>query len=372
MALDLSALDASEGILRSGAAGKALKPSLSAPKAPLSAFVEDPNQPRTEFDGTDFDEFAEDIRLRGILQPIMVVELPSGKLQIRFGARRYRAAVRLGLKEVPYNIVEDARQLDDYAQVSENEKRKGLQPLELAMFVSKKLKSGEKKKAVAAKLGIDASAVTHLLALIDGPTFLLELYHSRKCRLPVYLYELKKLHEKNPLLVERRCAEAEEIDRKLLALIAIEISPPVDSPSVQADSKVLPLQAQASSQNEDSGMATTGNLGTSEDHSGTGISADGDPSSASAGLELSQLPFHDPANESESLSIASSNKMKKPLLLGMYAGREVMVLLTRRPSNVGLVHVRYEDGSGDEEVEIGSVSLTMLGETKYAVNKARS
>ena len=114
--------------------------------------------------------------------------------------------MRLQLAELPYFITEDQRQFDDYAQVSENERRKNLQPLELATFIAKKLKAGEKKKTIAAKLKLDPSLITNLLSLIDAPPFLLELYHNRKCRTPKYLYELRRLHERNPEIIARRCA----------------------------------------------------------------------------------------------------------------------------------------------------------------------
>ena len=207
-ALDLSALDGGPS-LRGGAAVEERK---TAPRAPLSAFEEDPDNPRTEFDDPEFADFVADVRVRGILMPVVVREI-EGKLRIRFGHRRYRAAQLLHLADLPYVVTEDERQFDDYSQVSENQKRTPLQPLELAHFIQKKLNLGEKKKDVASKIGIDASAVTHLLSLVDAPAFLLELYHSRKCRAPHYLYELRKLHEKSPELVAERCQSADDIDR---------------------------------------------------------------------------------------------------------------------------------------------------------------
>ena len=78
--------------------------------------------------------------------------------------------------------------------MAENEQRHALQPLELATFITKKLAAGETKRAVAAKLHLDPSAVTQLLALTgDVPATILELYHSRRCRPPLYLYELRKI-----------------------------------------------------------------------------------------------------------------------------------------------------------------------------------
>ena len=275
MALDLSALD----IMTAA-------PVFVAPKAPLSSFEEDPDNPRFEFDGPDFDDFVDDVRERGILQPVVVREQPGGKLRIRFGARRYRAAVRLQLLELSYVITDDDRQFDDYSQVAENEKRKGLQPMELAKFIARKISAGSTKKEVAGRLKIDPSAVTHLLALADAPNFILELYHSRKCRSPQYLYQLQKMlvkNEKSAKIVERLCTEADEIDRRLLLEIAERI-----------DTDNSPAQIQQP-------------VATEHTESHPGVKAN------------------------------NPDKIKKPLLLGNYHGREVKVILTHRPRLEGLL-----------------------------------
>lgn len=208
--LDLSALDS--------AFTDSPAQTLTAPKAPLSKFEEDPENPRTEFDDVDFEKFVKDIEERGILQPISVIEV-GDKYRIKFGARRFRAATRLNLSEIPYFIIEDVRQLDDYSQVSENEQRKNLQPLDMAMFINKKISEGAKKKEIADRLKIDPSAVTHYLSLLELPAFLMELYHSRKCRTPQYLYQLKTLHEKNSVLVETLLVDADVIDRQSIRAI---------------------------------------------------------------------------------------------------------------------------------------------------------
>lgn len=343
MALDLSALD---GL---GSEEEQFKPASVAPMAPLSQFEEDPENPRFEFDDPEFADFAEDIRTRGILQPLVVRQMESGKLRIRFGARRYRAARLIGLAEVPYVITEDARQFDDYSQVSENQRRKNLTPLELARFIAKRIEAKDKKTKIAEHLRIDASAITHLLALVDPPAFLMELYQSGKCRSPSYLYELRKLHDKNSEIVERRCAEADEITRRLISAIDAEINPPAIAPSSIASVKDV-----LGNPNAGGGGQPGGNSGSKE----------GEIKDAGTSGEAQQIPPHNPAIEKDKDSKPSDpNKIKKPLLLGTYEGRDVMVLLNQRPTAPGLVFVRYEDGSGDEAVQIGAVTLTMLSES---------
>ena len=58
---------------------------------PASALIEDPDNPRTVFNEASLAELAEDIRARGILQPIVVRPPEGGQYMIRFGARRFLA-----------------------------------------------------------------------------------------------------------------------------------------------------------------------------------------------------------------------------------------------------------------------------------------
>ena len=101
---------------------------------PTASLFEDPNNPRTEFPKAELEELAEDIRQHGILQPIVVHSVDaSGRHQIHFGAKRWRAAQLAELIEVPV-LIRDAP-ADPYTQVAENQKRHGLTPLDLARFI---------------------------------------------------------------------------------------------------------------------------------------------------------------------------------------------------------------------------------------------
>jgi ParB/RepB/Spo0J family partition protein len=191
--------------------------------AELSRFVEDPNNPRTEFDSEEFQEFVKDIAQHGVLQPVVVVPTGSGQLMIRWGARRLRAARELGLATLAYVLQTDERQSNDFAQVSENEQRASLSPMDLARFVERMIGKGMQKKDVAARLRKRASDITHLLSLATAPGFILELYSSGKCRQPEYLYELRKLWEKHPKRVAKCCAELDVIVRSSITDIRAKV-----------------------------------------------------------------------------------------------------------------------------------------------------
>jgi ParB family chromosome partitioning protein len=355
MALDLSALD--DEPVKKGADPAVVA---IAAKAPPDAFEEDPGNPRFEFDDPEFDDFVEDVRARGILQPLIVVPLPSGKLRIRFGARRYRAARHLGLAEIPYTITEDERQLDDYAQVSENQRRKNLTPMELARFVQRRIDAGEKKKDIAAKLRLDPADITQLQALLELPTFLLELYHSNKCRSAKFLYDLRNLHKQNADVVEHRCKEADGISRSLIADLVEAIQ---KLPS-QSDSRACRAgqAAPAASRDTLDGGQRAAAAPNGDDLKGGAPSTvlAAEQSRETAREHAPAVPGQAPTKQTTGHDPSDDITIKTPMLLGRYNSRDVVIVLTQRPSSSGRVVVWYQDGGARDEVAIGDVVLTAL------------
>lgn len=177
---------------------------------------EDPEQPRQEFDARALQELAETIRARGVRQPISV--RPNGQQTDRwilnFGARRLRASRLVGLHEIPAFIDTSA---DSYDQLIENEQREGLQPLELALFVQKRLALGDKQAEIAQRLGKSRQWVMLTTALIEAPDWLLLAYREGRCRGRNELYELRRLHAEHPKPVEDWVAQQGTITRERIA-----------------------------------------------------------------------------------------------------------------------------------------------------------
>lgn len=98
----------------------------------------DPNQPRTQFDKTELRALADDIRARGIIQPITLRPDPAtpGDYIIVYGERRYRAAKLAKLPSVRAIIDNAARDdLDRFIdQAAENIQRENLKPMDMARF----------------------------------------------------------------------------------------------------------------------------------------------------------------------------------------------------------------------------------------------
>lgn len=158
---------------------------------PVDAIDEDPGQPRQEFDEGSLRELAETIQARGVRQPISVRPNPAapGRWLLNFGARRLRASKLAGKADIPAFV---DLGVDDYDQVIENEQREGLKPLELALFVQRRLAAGDSQAEIARRIGKGRAYVTYAMALVDAPDWLLAAYREGRCRGLRELYELRR------------------------------------------------------------------------------------------------------------------------------------------------------------------------------------
>jgi ParB family chromosome partitioning protein len=147
---------------------------------PIDLIDPNPNQPRRVFDEQALLGLADSIRARGVIQPVLVRPLPSGRYELVAGERRWRAAQLAELVSVPAVIRHD----DDAASLElaliENMVREDLNPVEearacLALVEELSLTREE----VGLRVGRSRVAVTNLLRLLDLPDEALELLESR-------------------------------------------------------------------------------------------------------------------------------------------------------------------------------------------------
>ncbi len=103
-------------------------------KMSISSIIPNKFQPRKKFDNLDLEELANSIKERGILQPIIVRHSKdeNGKYEIVAGERRWQAAQRAGLHEIPVIIIDiDNLKSLEFA-IIENVQRKDLNIIEEA------------------------------------------------------------------------------------------------------------------------------------------------------------------------------------------------------------------------------------------------
>jgi len=137
-------------------------------KVALDKLKPNRRQPRTHFDDGDLAELAESIRTQGIVQPLVVTPELDGTFIIVAGERRFRAARRAGLTEVPVVVrrVSDDRELLELALV-ENLQRADLNPLEEAeAYRMLRDEFGLSQEDVAARVGKTRPAVANALRLL--------------------------------------------------------------------------------------------------------------------------------------------------------------------------------------------------------------
>jgi ParB family transcriptional regulator, chromosome partitioning protein len=133
-------------------------------------------QPRQTFDDARLAELAESIRVRGVLQPIVVRPLAGGIFELVAGERRLRAAKMVELETIPALV----RDTDDWERLdlalAENMARQDLNAVEAARACAMLVDDlGLTKEEVGRRVGRSRVAISNLIRLLDLPEEALEL-----------------------------------------------------------------------------------------------------------------------------------------------------------------------------------------------------
>lgn len=136
----------------------------------IADIAANPHQPRRQFKTEAMDELIASVRAHGVLQPILVRPVASGRFEIIAGERRWRAAQAAGLHEMPAVV----RELDDRTAFEialiENIQRSDLNAIEEARGYHRLIEDfGHTQAVLAGIVGKSRSHVTNLLRLLDLP-----------------------------------------------------------------------------------------------------------------------------------------------------------------------------------------------------------
>ncbi len=136
---------------------------------PVEAVERNPEQPRKRFEEKRLEELAASIREHGIVEPILV-RREGAKYRILAGERRWRAAQRAGLKEVPA-IVREASEREAFElALVENLQREDLNAIEEAEAYEVLMEDhGLTQEAIAQRVGKERSTVANALRLLKLP-----------------------------------------------------------------------------------------------------------------------------------------------------------------------------------------------------------
>lgn len=127
-------------------------------------------QPRKNFDDARIDELAASIRSQGIIQPLIVRLRDGGGYELIAGERRWRAAQRAGLHEVPVVVRDSAAAEAFELAMVENLQRQDLNPIEEAEGFDRLIREfGYTQESLAGRVGKDRTTVTNALRLLKLP-----------------------------------------------------------------------------------------------------------------------------------------------------------------------------------------------------------
>jgi len=143
---------------------------------PVDMIDPSPKQPRRNFDEDSLMALAGSIRARGVLQPVLVRPLVSGRYELIAGERRWRAARLAELTAIPAVVRrhDDAESLE--VALIENMAREDLNPVEEARACAALVEElGLTREDVGLRVGRSRVAVSNLIRLLDLPDEALEL-----------------------------------------------------------------------------------------------------------------------------------------------------------------------------------------------------
>jgi ParB family chromosome partitioning protein len=137
---------------------------------PIEDVNRSPDQPRQTFDETELQELATSIREQGVIQPLIVRQADEGGYVIVAGERRWRAAQRAGLRQIPV-IVREATPAQAFElALVENLQRADLNPIEEAEAYKHLVEeSGYTQEQLAERVGKERSSITNSLRLLKLP-----------------------------------------------------------------------------------------------------------------------------------------------------------------------------------------------------------
>jgi len=161
-----SPADAHAALAQSAAAAR--------PRTYFAAGIEElypsPEQPRHRFDEAKLNELADSIRAHGVIVPLVVRPRPEGGYYLIAGERRWRAAQRAGLHDVPV-VVQHVEQATAFERaLVENLQRADLGPLEEAAAYHRLVEEfGLTQEAIAERIGKDRSTIANAMRLLKLP-----------------------------------------------------------------------------------------------------------------------------------------------------------------------------------------------------------
>jgi len=140
-----------------------------------------PEQPRRHFDEAQLAELADSMKVHGVITPLIVRPRSAGGYFLIAGERRWRAAQRAGLREVPVVVQEVDQQAAFERALVENLQRSDLGPLEEAAAFQRLVDEfGLTQDQVAERIGKERSTVANAIRLLKLPAAARQLVEDQR------------------------------------------------------------------------------------------------------------------------------------------------------------------------------------------------
>jgi len=145
----------------------------------LDRIERNPSQTRTSFDEAKLAELAQSIAATGVVQPVVVRELPDGRYQLIMGERRWRASQMAGKATIPAIVrqVSDEQALE--MTIVENLQRADLNPMEQARAFERLSREFHlTQEQMATRTGKDRASIGNFIRLLKLPESIQGLVES--------------------------------------------------------------------------------------------------------------------------------------------------------------------------------------------------
>jgi len=139
-------------------------------QCPIEKIIPNRYQPRKVFDETALAELAGSVREKGVLQPLIVRSAGNDSFELIAGERRWRAAQKAGLKEVPVFLKEVSDRESLEIAIIENIQRAELNPVEEAEGYRRLMDEfSYTQEELAGKVGKERATVSNHLRILKLP-----------------------------------------------------------------------------------------------------------------------------------------------------------------------------------------------------------
>lgn len=204
------------------------------------------NQPRRTFNEESLDELAESIKRYGVIQPIIVIK-KEDYYEIVAGERRWRAAKRAGLEEIPCIVREDSVRKNKEITLIENIQREDLNAIEKAKGYKELIDEYALTQADLSEIiGLKSSTIANTLRLLNLDSKVMDLVIEGKiseghARQLLYFDDPETQYEIAMEIIEKGLS-VRDIERKVRSLKEIKQTKKASKKDIQNNAIIKDIE----------------------------------------------------------------------------------------------------------------------------------